>query len=131
MIDFGDLHIFFIVGYDFTGFEISIIADVVAEPFEIGLVRGATFDAGGILHGDAGQCDIFIDKRHFLKLSFLVDAEHDFGLDLGKQIDVTFKAHVHILVFLRRIFEMVNVVFLVILGFFFSAFVIILMLVKF
>lgn len=82
------------------------------------------------MHGDAGEGDVLIDKWDVIELSLLVDAKHDFGLDFGEQIGVAFETRVHVFVFLRRVFEVVDVVFLVILSLLFPALIIIFVLVE-
>lgn len=130
LIVFSDLDIFFIVGDDLTSLEICIIPDVIAEPFEVWLIGWAAFDAGCVLHGDIGEGDILVNEWDFFELSFFIDAEHDFGLHFGEQVDVSLKTHIHIFVFLRWLFEVVHVVLIMVFHFLLPTLIVVLMLVK-
>jgi hypothetical protein len=66
LITFGDLYILLIIGYELAGLEICIITNFITQAFEVRLIGGPTLDAGGVLHGYAGEGDIFIDEWDIL-----------------------------------------------------------------
>lgn len=100
LIIFCYLNILLIIRNKFACLKISVVSDIFAEPFHVRLVCPSTFDAGSILHCDIGERDILINEWYFLQLSFFVDVEHDFGLDLGEEVSITLKTHIHIFILL-------------------------------
>jgi len=83
LIGLGNLNIFFIIRNKLTSFEICIISILITQSLEICFIRRSTFDANGILHGDIGESDIFINNWNILQLSFLIDIKHNLSFYLG------------------------------------------------
>ena len=115
LVGLVDLYIFLVVGDQFAGLEVGVVPEFLGEFLEVDLVGGAGLDAGGVLHGDVGEGDVLVDEGQVGQLPLLVEVEHDFGLDLGEEVGVPLEAHVHVLVLLGGLLEVVVVVLLVLL----------------
>lgn len=111
LVSFGYLHVFFVVGNQFAGFEISVVPQIVAQLLQVDLVTRASLDARSILHRDTRKGDVLVDEGQFLELPLFVDVEHYLSLDFGEQTDVSLEAQVHVFVVVGSIFfEVVEVV---------------------
>ena len=115
LVGLVDLHIFLVVRDQFAALEVGVVPEFLSEFLEVDLVGGAGLDAGGVLHCDVGEGDVLVDEGQVAQLPLLVEVEHDLGLDLGEEVGVPLEAHVHVLVLLGGLLEVVVVVLLVLL----------------
>jgi hypothetical protein len=49
---------------------------------------------------DTGQRDVLIDERNGFDLPFLIEVEHQLCFDFGEPIEVFFKGHIEVVVFI-------------------------------